>query len=818
MKKLILLLFVSTVLANVAFSQKKKKQSASAAAPSATQVAHNGFIDFYYDNKADKIFLKIDRLEEEFLYVNSLATGVGSNDIGLDRGQLGNERVVKFVKAGNKLLLVQPNYKFRAISDNPDEAASVEQAFAHSVLWGSKIIRKEGNAYILDATNFLMRDAHGVTGTLSRSGQGNYSLDKTRSALYLDRTKNFPENTEFEVTLTFAGKPKGGYIRSVAPSADAVTVRQHHSFVKLPDDAYVPRKFDPRSGFFGITYFDYATPISEKLEQKFIARHRLEKKDPSAAISEAKEPIIYYLDRGAPEPIRSALMEGAAWWNQAFEAIGYKDAFQVKLLPEGVDPMDVRYNLIQWVHRSTRGWSYGGSVTDPRTGEIIKGHVSLGSLRVRQDFLIAQGMLGPFKNNDNNNQPMEALALARLRQLSAHEVGHTIGLAHSYTSSTEGKASVMDYPHPQFELKNGGIDASNAYDNKIGAWDKVSVAYGYQDFEEGVDEKTELEKIIQGGFKNGLTFLSDQDARPQGSAHPNAHLWDNGKDVVNELNTVLELRKVALNNFGVHNIRTGENMASLEEVLTPVYYFHRYQVEAAVKVVGGLEYRYAKRGDGQFSTKLVDPEWQKRALKSVLQTVSDETLTLNEHIIAMIPPRPMGHYRNREIVNNRTGLTFDPITAAESYANLAFKLLLNHQKASRMVELHARHADQPSLAYVLEQSSNATWKNNNSQKGLQAAVHRAVDFVYLDNLMQLAASNYASNEAKSMAYYELESLSKYMIQNKKSASSEELKAHFAYGARQIDTFFNNPEKYEVNGATKLPDGSPIGSDPMCSFE
>ena len=438
----------------------------------------NGFYNFYFDDATDKIFLEVDELEKEFLYVYSLSSGIGSNDIGLDRGQLGNEQVVFFKKAGNKLLLIQPNLKFRAITQNELEKKSVEQAFAKSVLHGFKIEEESKGNYLIDITEFLMRDAHGVSARLKNTKQGSYSLDVSKSALAFERTKAFPKNVEFDVTLTFKGNPEGGWIRSVTPDPSLVTVAQHHSLIALPDDGYEKRVFDPRSGSNVFSYYDYATPVQEPILKRYITRHRLKKKNPNAEVSEAVEPIIYYLDNGTPEPVRSALLEGGRWWNQAFESIGYKDAFQLKILPDDADPMDVRYNVIQWVHRSTRGWSYGMSIKDPRTGEIIKGHVSLGSLRIRQDFLISQALMNkPFAERDDNYQPMLEMALARIRQLSAHEIGHTLGFAHNFAASTNGRASVMDYPHPQFELNGGIIDFSNAYDTGIGEWDKVTVAY-----------------------------------------------------------------------------------------------------------------------------------------------------------------------------------------------------------------------------------------------------------------------------------------------------------------------------------------------------
>lgn len=821
MRVYFLLLLFLTSFSSVA--QKKKDQPVAQPTPAqqpagieakvAGMKKYPGFFEFYYDEKQDKVFLLIDKFDTEFLYVESLTAGVGSNDIGLDRNQLGRERVVKFDRRGPKVLLTEINYSYRALSNNAAERKAVEEAFVQSVLWGFTQVAEEGGKVLVDASDFLLQDVHDVIGTLRNTQQGSYTLDKSRSAMYLPRTKNFPQNTEFEVTLTFTGQPAGGYIRSVVPTPSNVTVREHHSFVQLPDANYTPRKFDPRAGFFSISYYDYATPISEPIEKRLITRHRLQKKDPTATLSEAVEPIVYYMDPGVPEPIKSALMDGARWWNQAFEAAGYKDAFRVDVLPEDADPMDVRYNLINWIHRSTRGWSYGSSVTDPRTGEIIKGHVNLGSLRVRQDYLIAEGLLAPYEDGKPVSKEMEAMALARLRQLAAHEVGHTLGIAHAYSSSTENLASVMDYPHPIAKIKDGKIDLSEAYDTKIGAFDKVVVAYGYQHFPSGVDEEKALSEIIQNSLKAGLTFLSDQDARPLGSAHPYAHLWDNGKDPVEELDRVLEVRALALKNFGERNIKPGAPMATLEEGLVPLYFFHRYQTEAAAKVIGGLNYRYALRGDGQPIAQLLTPQQELKAIESLLKTVQPTTLALPESLLKQIPPRPLGYSRHRELMKGKTDLTFDPLSAAETAADMTFSLILHPARANRLFEHHSRDARLPSLESVIDKLFSATFKTP-VRSGYEGAIQMSVNYALFSNLTRLALHKDASVSTRAIVHLKIDQLKAWL--STRTTTDEEWKAYYTYLTRLAIKFQEEPDEYKQENLLSPPPGQPIGmTEDLC---
>lgn len=771
-----------------------------------------GFFTFYWDAKAGKIWLEIDKWNTEFLYVESLPAGIGSNDIGLDRGQLGESSIVRFDRSGPRVLLVAPNYGFRATTNNPDERLAVKDAFAESTLWGFEVAAEEESRVLVDATNFYLRDVHQVTNTLQRGQQGTYRLEPTRSAFYLPNTKNFPQNTEVETTLTFTGEPTGQFVRQVVPVPEAITVRQRHSFVQLPPAGYKPRVSDPRAGYFGIDYMDFATPIEESITKRFISRHRLQKKDPVARVSEAVEPIVYYVDRGAPEPVRSALLEGARWWNQAFEAIGYKDALQVEVMPAHVDPMDVRYNVIQWVHRSTRGWSYGNSLVDPRTGEIIQGRVSLGSLRDRQDFLIAEGLLAPYDKTNTASPKLLEMVLARLRQLSAHEVGHTLGLQHNYAASPVSRASVMDYPAPRARLGADGVpDLSDAYAKGIGEWDKVAIAYGYQDFPAGTDEARALDRTLSDAFTRGLMYLTDQDARAPGSASSVAHLWDNGTNAIVELTNVMKVRAAALRRFGENNIREGAPMATIEEVLVPIYMYHRYQVEAAAKVIGGQDYTYGVKGKGDRNPQIVSPEEQRRALAVVLETIKPEALAVPESLLRLIPPRPAGYPRTREDFRIRTQPVFDALAPVEAAADHVSNFLLNQERAARLVQFHARDPRNPGLPEVIDKIFLATWKAP-AAKGYAGEIQHSVNTIILTDLMALASGERAHNQVRAIASLKLEQLKTWLTSQTRRTPDENHRAFLYYSLDQIKRFQEDPKKMNLTPPQAPPDGQPIGMD------
>jgi hypothetical protein len=837
------IMFVSLLLYATASNLRAQAPSSGQARPPnqeavAAMQQETVLLPIRWDEKQGILFLGVHLTEKagtaspEYILNDSLPYGVGQNDLGMDRGQIsvfsqvsptGGPRLVHFEQAGPKLLLVQENTMFRTVSTDPAERLAVQQSFPSSVLAGFEIAEQNDGFAVVDATHYFLSDIHLIAETLAAKKQGIFTVDEKRSTIVREASKAFANNTEIEAELTFvsADPGKAKILADVVPEVHAFTVHVRQSFLKLPEPGFVPRRFSPRAGYFDLTYRDMNTPLGVPVNQQFITRHRLQKKDPTCRENcEAVHPIHYYVDRGAPEPLRSALVEGCRWWDQAFQTAGWaKGTFQVDLLPPDADPMDVRYNIIQWVHRANRGWSYGDEIADPRTGEILKGNVTLGSLRGRQDYLLAEALLAPYKDGsvpDPAHDQALAMVLARIRQLAAHETGHTLGLVHNYAASTmphtpDETMSVMEYPHPWITLdKNGVPDLSHAYPTGIGVWDKVAIDYGYREFDRDgspVEDASALEQILHTAEAKGVVFLSDDDARPPGSASPIAHLWDNGTNAADELNRILEIRASALKRFGENNIRPGVPTAQMEDTLVPLYLLHRYQVEAATKVIGGLDYRYTVRGDGQRGPEIVLAGEQRKALAAVVKTLSPQVLTLPEPLLRQLPPRTPGMARTAdgprtvESFPSNTALTFDPIATAESAADLTLTLLFQPERANRLVEYHARNPSEPALNEVMDAAlqSAGTATSNSGVTGLVSA---AVKARMIEALFRLAADPKTSFAARALVAAKLHAIGQLQPHD---AGAAEIK-------QRIAAFERDPEKFKPEPVTEVPPGSPIGDD------
>ena len=771
----------------------------------AGNTAIEGYFNLYWDDALGNLYWEIDKLDTEFLYQISMGSGLGSNPIGIDRGQLRGTYVLAAQRVGPRVLLVEPNYRYRATSDNPLEVQAVNDAFAPSVIWGFDIVAAEGDSVLVDATNFFLRDARDVVGQIARSNQGAFSLDTSRSALFLDNTAGYPENVEVEAMLTFTSSNPGNLVNSVAASGNSITLRQHHSIVKLPDDNFEPRLADPRIGTFGPTIQDYGTDIDTDKNVRLVARHRLEKADPTAARSRAVEPIVYYVDSGTPEPIKTALIEGASWWNQAFDAAGFIDAFQVRELPAGADAQDVRYNMIHWTHRRTRGYSYGGSVQDPRTGEIIKGNVNLGSLRLRQDYLMGQALVPAFDYMAEVVADTSAsvnMALDRVRQLSAHEVGHTLGFPHNYIASAYGRESVMDYPAPLIEITDDGrIDLSNAYVQRIGEYDKLAVRYAYSQFAPDADAAEELAAIVQESLDTGLIFMDHNNNNFRGAGHQFAGIWDNGDNLVEHLKHEIEVRRIGLANFSQNVIDRGTPISELEWALLPLYMHHRFQLNSAAQSIGGADYRYAVRGDGQLPLTIVEAEEQRDALETVLSTLTPEFLAIDPEILKMLPPSAH-RYATGEAFPGRTQLLFDPLGAAEAAASLTLEILLHPDRMARLVA-YGSLGDYPNLEEVVDRLLEVTWGAQTQGSDYLTQVLHVAQRVTINEMMTQATSDENSGEVRAVLTQALARLAS-SLESIRSPSS-----HQATAVADIRRWQADPTRNAPAEALTMPPGDPI---------
>ena len=819
-------LLVAISAATLAFAPAALSAQARAlpsiAERTAGMTAKPGYFTLYWDEATGKLFWEIDKLDTEFLYQVSMASGLGSNPVGIDRGQLGGTAILVARRTGPRVLLMEPNYRFQARGTaNAKERQAVVDAFAPSVHWGFDIVAQTGTSVLVDATGFFMRDARGVVETLAGSQQGRYQLDASRSTLHPDAIRSFPENNEVEAILTFTTSQPGRLVSGVAASGEAVTLREHHSLVKLPGPGYEPRFADPRVGVSGGDVMDFTQPIDKDVYLRFVARHRLKKKDPRAARSEPVKPIVYYIDNGTPEPVRSALVAGVSWWNQAFEAAGYINAFRVAVLPDSADPDDIRYNMVHWTHRRTRGYSYGGSVVDPRTGEIIRGNVNLGSLRLRQDYLHGQGMVAPFGAGADDeladapnfeylaevaeNGDALQMALARVRQLGAHEVGHTLGFPHNYIGSALGRSTVMDYPAPLVRITpQGTLDLSDAYDQKIGDYDKLAITWLYQDFPPGTDEKAALDKIVEDGYKRGLRYVGYRNNNFIGAPAQFASVWDNGANLVDQLKVELQVRRIGLDKFGPQVIRPDQPMSELEYVLLPLYMHHRFQLRSAAQSIGGADYGNVLRSDAATPFTIVPGAEQRRALDVILSTLTVEFTALPRRIVAMIPPAADRHDEG-ETFASRTDVTFDPLAAAEGSAVFSVGEILQPARMARLVSFGSM-GDYPTLEEVTDKLVAATWDVPTPADKYLAEVQRVIQRAVVDQMMLMAMREDNSPQVRAILSDRLAKLASRL-----EGQAAQADAHRTTVAADIRRWEHRTVATIPGPGLQLPAGDPIGA-------
>lgn len=766
--------------------------------------AQPGFIDVWSDTEKGRVLLSVGALDQPLLMTTSLPYGLGSNDVGLDRGQGSEARLVHFEKRGSKLFLVHRNTRFVANSDNPDERVSATEAFASGVLWSGEILASEGGKHTVDISSFLLSDLHGVAQRLSDTKQGAYRVDAARSAVLAEQAKSFPDNTELEAILTFAGSGEGKWVRDVAADPTALTLRQHVSFVRLPAAGYQQRAYHPGSGGIDVGYYDFSTPLASSIDVRWQTRFRLEKIDASGRV---KKPIVFYVDRGAPEPVRSALLEGARWWATAFEKAGFKDAYRVELLPEGVDPMDIRYNVISWVHRATRGWSYGLPIVDPRTGEIIKGAVTLGSQRVRQDILIAESLLAPYGKGDKAKAGLaEQMALARLRQLSAHEVGHTLGFQHNFAASRHGNGSVMDYPHPLVKLDaKGNISVENAYGVGVGPWDDFLVAHAYQDLD--ADGLAKLRANVRAA---GMAYVADPDARANGSSHSEGLLWDFGPNTLDTYDHLLKVRRKALDQFSFDVLPPSRQAGEIEARLVPVYLLHRYQLEAVARLLGGSSYVSTTAGDIQQGTEKggaapVDASKQRDALKRMAASLQAETLALPKNVLDAMHPAAMGFERGREYFASQMNTSFDPFGATQAAAAHTVQFLFDPARLNRLAWQHARDSRQPGIQELVKATLQATWQRGAIPANLPAgtAVQDSANWVVLEAMLRTLDGGQLQPTVQAELRQHVRELGEWLSANGKG------NAQRREAAQLVQRYLADPSKVKLRPLTAIPPGAPI---------
>lgn len=711
----------------------------------------DGLLPIHLDRTGGRILLSLpapaaDGVSTRLLYSTALRTGLGSAPVGLDRAAPGPAQILVVRRLGKKVAFELENTRFRATGGSPAEQAAASDAFATSTLWLGDVIPSGDGRLLVDIAPFLARDTKGIADQLKGGGEKGWKLVGDLSAADVNAVKAFPRNLVFEARQTYASDTPGAEVRNIAPDPRQFTLVVRHSFAALPEVGYTSRTFDPRGGSFSTQILDFGAPLGRQIVRNLSNRFRLDKLDPAAPRSRVKKPIVFYIDNAAPEPIRTALLEGASWWKQAFEAAGYIDAYQVKILPDGADPLDLDYNVVNWVNRATRGWSYGYAVTDPRTGEILKGSVLLGSLRVRQDMLIYEGLVGAGATGKGGPNDPREVALARIRQLAAHEVGHALGLLHNFAASTQGRASVMDYPAPRIGLVDGAPDLSDAYGSGLGAWDLYAIDWLYGD-KAGSDPDALASTKAAEAQRRGLRFVSDENARAVSSSQPWGSLWDDGADPAAELTRMMQVRAAAIAHFGPQALAADEPAANLRRKFVPIWLLHRYQVEAAAKLLGGVESEYAMAGDGHGTANAVSGAAQTGALDALLATLDPAALDVPERLIPLLSAGWSGDSDRQfdiEVMRTAGAAVFDPLVAAQVGAEVTLDALLSPPRLARLADQHRRDAAVPAPGQLARRLLSLITAGGDARLG---TIRRAVGTRIVLSLAEAARSPASGSEA-----------------------------------------------------------------------